>query len=92
MSEPDTIQNTLDERGRDYGFFADNAAYAQAIKAVFNSSPNWNKMAPHQREALDFMASKIGRLLSGDPNKVDTWHDISGYVQLVETNLKGTKR
>jgi hypothetical protein len=92
MSEPETIDQTLAEREKDYGYFADNAGYAQAIKCVFQSSPNWLKMEAHQREALDFIASKIGRLLSGNPNKPDTWHDIAGYAQLVETNLQGVKR
>lgn len=86
------IQKTLDDRALDYGLFCENAAFAQRIKAVMESSPRWEDMEPYQREALDFIASKIGRLLSGDHRKPDTWHDIAGYVMLVEENLAGRKR
>jgi hypothetical protein len=28
----------------------------------------------------------VGRILNGDPNWSDSWHDIAGYAQLVATN------
>lgn len=91
-STQEHVDATLEQRKLDYGYFADNAGYAQQIKEVYRSSPNWVGMHPYQREALEFMASKIGRLLSGDPHKADTWLDLAGYARLVETNLGGVKR
>lgn len=35
-----------------------------------------------QREALDSMASKFGRLGSGNPNFRDHWDDLAGYAAL----------
>ena len=32
---------------------------------------------------------KIGRILNGDPNYADSWHDIAGYAKLVEDELSG---
>ena len=30
---------------------------------------------------------KIGRIVNGDPNYADSWHDIAGYAKLVEDRL-----
>ena len=66
-----------------------HAQIAQDIKSVMLESPNWNKLSYDQKEALDMVAHKIGRILNGDPNYVDSWHDIVGYVSLVEKRLNG---
>jgi hypothetical protein len=44
-------------------------------------------MQDDQREALDMIAHKIGRILNGDPNYADSWHDLEGYARLVEQRL-----
>jgi hypothetical protein len=46
-------------------------------------------MAPDQREALDMIAHKIGRILNGDPDYSDSWRDIAGYATLVADRLDG---
>ena len=43
-------------------------------------------------EALDLIASKIGRMLSGNLNYIDNWHDIAGYATLIENRLKQTEQ
>lgn len=35
-------------------------------------------------------AHKQARILNGDPNYADSWHDIAGYATLVEQELAGT--
>jgi hypothetical protein len=37
-----------------------------------------------QREALDMILHKIARIVNGNPNETDHWHDIAGYATLVE--------
>jgi hypothetical protein len=49
---------------------------------------NYVDMPPQQRECLDMVAHKLGRILNGNPNYVDSWTDIIGYVTLVEKELK----
>jgi hypothetical protein len=44
---------------------------------------------PIQVEALEMIAHKIGRILSGDPNHQDHWDDIAGYAKLVSERLQG---
>ena len=41
-----------------------------------------------QQEALDMIATKMARIVNGDPDKVDNWDDISGYAKLVSDVLQ----
>lgn len=84
---PADINETLAERGDRYGDFTEHARITQAIKAAMADSPNWNSLAPDQREALEMIAHKAGRILNGDPDYHDSWHDIVGYTKLVADRL-----
>ena len=83
------IDITLAERGSRYGDFSTHAQITQAIKATMVASPNWRhgRLASDQREALDMIAHKIGRILNGDPDYHDSWYDIIGYTKLVADRL-----
>lgn len=81
------INTTLAERGSRYGSFAEHARITQNIKAAFVDSPNWATLPPDMREALDMLAHKAGRILNGDPDYHDSWHDIIGYTKLVADRL-----
>lgn len=82
-----TIHETLAERGKRYGDFAGHADITQALKFVMGQRPGWGKLTPDQREALEMIVHKIGRILNGDPNWADSWVDIAGYAQLVADRL-----
>jgi uncharacterized protein (UPF0297 family) len=82
-----TIDSTLAERGARYGSFVGHAQITQSLKNTMQAAPNWAVLNDDQKEALEMTAHKIGRILNGDPNYVDSWHDIIGYVRLVETRL-----
>jgi hypothetical protein len=43
---------------------------------------NWNELDDIQREALQMIASKIARILSGNHAEIDHWKDIAGYANL----------
>lgn len=81
------IEQTLAERRSRYGAFTEHARITQAIKAAMADSPNWRFLDPDQREALEMIAHKAGRILNGDPNFHDSWHDIVGYTKLVADRL-----
>lgn len=85
------VDATLAERGTRYGTFTGHAKITQNIKRAMQDSPNWEKLDDDQREALEMTAHKIGRILNGDPNYADSWHDIIGYTRLVESRLDGLK-
>lgn len=86
-ASPVGIDATLVERGSRYGDFVEHARITQNIKRAMQDSPNWNKLADDQKEALEMLAHKVGRILNGDPNYADSWTDIIGYARLVEKRL-----
>jgi hypothetical protein len=90
------LEETLQERGSRYGKFTDHAAVTQDLKRtiLFHLSAlrPTRPIAPDQQEALDMICHKIGRIVCGDPNYADSWHDIAGYAKLVEDRLNGTAR
>lgn len=82
-----SVSNTLDQRGKNYGEFSEGAAIMQSLKDVARDTNGWQRLNNPQREAIDMIFSKLGRILNGDPNHADSWHDIAGYAQLVEREL-----
>ena len=85
MSE--TVASTLEERGKRYGAFVNHAKIAQTIKEIMKCQPKWQDLDDDQKEALEMIVHKIGRILNGDPNYADSWHDIAGYAKLVEDEI-----
>lgn len=82
------INDTLAERGARYGVFADHAVIAQGLQDSMRCAPGWQALAADQKQALTVIADKIARMLNGDPDYVDNWHDIIGYATLVEQRLR----
>jgi hypothetical protein len=86
------IQATLEQRGNRYGDFKEHARITQNIKRAMIDSPNWAALSDDKKEALEMTAHKIGRILNGDPEYADSWHDVIGYVRLVEQTLNAEDR
>lgn len=86
------IAATLQERGTRYGPFSGHAEITQKIKDVMRACPGYNKLVADQREALEMVAHKIGRILNGDPNYDDSWIDIAGYAKLVADRLQAEQK
>lgn len=86
----------LQERHKTHGLFATNAEISQKLKAIFwfyheNGS---TKLGSVQLEALDMIALKLSRILSGQPLFKDHWDDIAGYAKLASEacDAKGEQR
>lgn len=82
-----STEQLLSERLQTHGDYSNVARYSQTIKQICHGSPNWKYMTPCQRETLDMVANKLGRILSGDANFEDHWRDIAGYAQLTAERL-----
>lgn len=87
------MQELLAERKKTHGEYLDHSSVTQAIKQICYSSPNARRLLDHERETIDMIAHKLGRILSGDPHFEDHWRDIAGYATLsADRNLPGWKR
>ena len=79
----------ITERGSRYGKFKDGAEIMQSLKDTMRDVDGWNILTASQKEALDMIQHKIGRILNGDPTYDDSWKDIAGYATLIVNELNG---
>ena len=88
------VEETLNERAKDYGTFRDSAALMQGIKRLLadHAAKHDKTFADDQWEALEMIVHKIGRIVNGNPDKVDSWVDIAGYATLIADRLQGNAR
>lgn len=86
------VEATLENRGRKYGDYEAMSNVVQAIKKALRQSPNWQNLPPFMQESLEMAATKIGRILTGDPFEYDSWHDIEGYARLSADRCSGAQR
>ena len=81
------IDTTLAERGTRYGVYTKHAQITQDLKTVMHGTAGWAGLSAHQKETLEMIAHKVGRILNCDPNYHATWHDIVGYAKLTADEL-----
>lgn len=74
--------SVLQERSATHGDFAHGAVVSQRLKFALAAGVNWETMDAVQREALEAVAGKLARIVTGDPNFIDHYRDIIGYTQL----------
>lgn len=79
----------LEERQTTHGSFEDNAIISQSIKRMFRAGPGWLKLTDVEREAMDMIALKFSRILSGKSLEKQHWEDVVGYAKLVEEKCVG---
>lgn len=82
------VSTTLEERGERYGEFKGHSEVTQSLKRVIYCNTNTAMWSDSQREAMDMIVHKIGRIVNGDPDYIDSWHDIAGYASLVVKELE----
>jgi hypothetical protein len=74
--------DVLIERGKTHGDYTHMSITIQKIKDAMGSGEAWSQCSSTQRESLELIATKIGRIVCGDPNCHDHWTDIVGYATL----------
>lgn len=90
--QPQVTQVSAD-RQKTHGNFRDSAVLTQRLKATIwgfmpsSKAEGCFRLKETQKEALDMIAFKIARILSGDPNHKDHWDDIAGYATLISQEL-----
>jgi hypothetical protein len=91
------ISAILAERAKQHGKFQSHAEVTQDLKAVMwnfeiDGKQPFMELAADQRESLEMIQHKVGRILNGNANITDHWADIAGYAQLVADRLEGKIR
>lgn len=81
------IQETLAERQSTHGNFEVNAEASQALKDTITTHVCVDLTAT-QAEALDNICQKVARIITGNPNFIDSWRDIAGYAELTITCIQ----
>jgi hypothetical protein len=76
---PEALTN---ERKSTHGDWVEQSATANALKGNMRGCPGWTALTASQKEALDMIATKMSRILTGNPNEPDHWDDIAGYAFL----------
>lgn len=84
------IDALLAERAQTHGDYADHASVTQQVKDIFRCHAGWLRLNDMQRETMDMIAHKAGRILAGNPNFADHWDDIAGYSRLISQRLEPT--
>lgn len=84
----DTVATTLAERGNTHGEFTDVAIIDRQFKDVLVNSPNFATLSDDKKLALDMITHKMARILCGNPEALDHWHDIEGYSRLAKDRCK----
>ena len=83
----DSIDAVLADRQNDHGEFGDTARTSQHIKQAMREGRNWDILSDNQKDALEMIAVKLGRILSGNANRADHWDDVTGYARLISRSL-----
>jgi hypothetical protein len=88
------VGKVLDARAEQYGSFMQSSDTVVRIKSIMHNAVARNNvhLYPDQLQALDMIATKISRIVHGNPNHLDSWIDIAGYATLVADRLQGKTR
>lgn len=70
------------------GLFTAARRRLRARKNAASCGNGFNSQPP-EGGWLEMIAHKIARILNGDPNYADNWHDIAGYATLIDLQLQG---
>ena len=73
-----------------HGEWPMTAYISRSLKDVMVSAGNADLRTPMEAEALDMIATKIARIVSGDSSCKEHWDDIAGYAELVSAHLAPT--
>jgi hypothetical protein len=74
------VMPTPPNRDQQHGGVEAVGAVEQPIKDALRAGKNWERLTPGQKCALDMIAHKLGRIMSGaDPGDPEHWEDLAGY-------------
>jgi hypothetical protein len=88
MTHPPSTETP--NRDDQHGGMEPVGAVSQRIKEAMRDGRNWERLFYSHQEALDMIAHKIARILSGaDPHDPQHWEDVAGYAQAAMRGRQG---
>lgn len=81
-------------RGETHGRFSDHSKYTQQLKTIAYGAyferrqRNQPPLTNQQKESLEMILHKVGRILAGDAGFQDHWDDIGGYAHIANKEFK----
>ena len=82
-----SVHDTLDQREKSYGSYPENCKLTQDMKYIMRSHHGWSSMSPQAKQSMEMIVYKMARLITGDHDHKDSWHDIGGFALLIEQDL-----
>lgn len=80
------LNKTLADRQKTHGDFQQVAKVAESLM----NNIEFQRLSVTQSFAVRMIVGKLARIVCGNPNEPDHWHDIAGYAKLVEDELTGS--
>ena len=77
------LNKTLADRQKTHGDFQQVAKVAESLM----NSIEFQRLSASQSFAVRMIVGKLARIVCGNPDEPDHWHDIAGYARLVEDGL-----
>lgn len=84
----ENVTEILQQREGTHGLYSEVCSISQGIKTTMQIGVNWRYLKAEQRESLEMIANKIGRILSGNSDFIDHWQDIAGYAALIVKEME----
>lgn len=78
----DAVSQTIRNRDSIYGGFQNVSDLEQELKDVIRNHPKYDMLSSDKKCAIDMIVHKTARIICGDSNYRDNWHDIQGYAKL----------
>jgi hypothetical protein len=84
----DRTEALIKEREQTHGPYPLKAQLIQMLKDDVRRFQGWHRLSPAQKESIDMILHKIGRIITGDATHEDHWDDVAGYALLGARNGK----
>jgi hypothetical protein len=83
VSLTSSINDTIREREQRYGSLDRVSLVSQLLKEIIHDTQYRGLRSQFHylhEEALDMICHKLARIICGDPNYADSWHDLGGFA------------
>ena len=87
-----SISDTIKQRNAVYGGIENVSVITQRLQEVIRKSPRYSALTDVHKTTIDMMLHKTARAVCGDIWHVDNYHDIIGYMTLLENFVKEKNR